>query len=235
MWIGLNVIALHIVFTIFRLQKEERMDSVATEDMFGGEDEDNTEVTDHKSKWMDQRSAGADGAHNFSPSGFQKQPGPPQNTGHRPEFYEQPMAHESFLRNTGFPEPSVFNPNFQTAGPGMPGYQQQPGYRGYPMGQGPRMMYPSTQQHFYSPRQYSGVPPYDSNPTYPTTGPLPAQGGTGGLSHGMGDLNLKQEPFPHHESFENQPEHFYDANMVYRGEEDQSGVLKFDVENFCVH
>lgn len=188
------------------------MDSVTTEDMFGGGGED-TDLTDPKHKSAEYRSPRSDGARNIPQPAH---PGPPQNIGQGPMLYHQ------------MPPPGqLFYP--ENVEPGM-GYPVQPkAFQGYPMGRGRGMVYPGMQhegQQFQPPGTYSGVPCFDSNPTYPATRPL-GVGGTGSLVQGVGDLNLKQEPFPHQQSYEHQPETFYDADMMGEEQYYQSGVFEF--------
>lgn len=117
------------------------------------------------------------------------------------------------------------------------GYPQQQVFPGYPggygrgRGRGRGMMDPNMQQQgqqFDPQGTYGGVPRCDSNPVYPATGPLPTQYGPGGLPQRVGGLNLKREPFPYQDTYENQPENYYDDNMMAQEENVyQSGVFKF--------
>ncbi|XP_070211879.1 protein mono-ADP-ribosyltransferase PARP14-like isoform X1 [Littorina saxatilis] len=189
---------------------EDKMDSVDSEALFGSGGAGSADPNSNRTDSSQPSTGSSQGYPQQQDPPFRGQymgPGGPGNEWQYPQFPQYPPQAQGYPYQQG-PTGHLYShgsdPNYQghganypTAGRGME-YPNNSPFPQHLMGRGRGMQF-----DFYN-QQRQGQHFHQRPPANPEGGARAES-----LPQAMGDLNLKQEPFPHCDSFENQPEEYY--------------------------
>lgn len=201
------------------------MDSVDSEALFGSGGAGSADPNSNRTDSSQPSTGSSQGYPQQQDPPFRGQymgPGGPGNEWQYPQFPQYPPQAQGYPYQqgpTGHHYSHGSDPNFQGQGANYP-----------TAGQG--MEYPNNfPQHLMGRGRGQWFNSYNQRPQgqhFHQRPPANPEGGARAesLPQAMGDLNLKQEPFPHCDSFENQPEEYYgDAIGSPERDDFQSGMI----------